>query len=467
MANEKKYIVTASTELNIREGPGTDYEAVGTVPHGEKILSPDTAGWVPIILEDDTIGWVSGKYLQEAPEGEPEPEPEPGAPRVPEVGFPIFQKELTAKFGTPDYRQFARKNLTTIDLSEFAGPLAHMRTFDGKAFTSVYGHKLLAGPLKMALRLVCDRGLAKQLKTYDGCFNIRAMKSGSSMSVHSWGLALDFNCATNPFQTDDARTWPEVITDFSSDFVKCFAEAGFEWGGLWNSVHDAMHFQLPWTQDWQDSSKPLRPEVYAPEAAAEPPKPEKSSPVSAESGSSTQAGTNGGDKLAWGKKVSDEFRRRVREIADSLKTDPDYLMACMAFESGETFSPSIRNAAGSGATGLIQFMPSTAQALGTTTDELASLTAVEQLEFVEKYFEPSIGKLSSLDDVYMAILWPVAVGKPRDYVLFRQDDPDHPKRYILNAGLDFNQDGLVTKAEAADRVRKTLEKGKLPEFASA
>ena len=68
-------------------------------------------------------------------------------------------------------------------------------------------------------------------------------------------------------------------------------------------------------------------------------------------------------------------------------------------------------------------MPSTAQALGTTTDELASLTAVEQLEFVEKYFEPSNGKLSSLDDVYMAILWPVAVGKPRDYVLFRQDDP--------------------------------------------
>ncbi len=171
--------------------------------------------------------------------------------------------------------------------------------------------------------------------------------------------------------------------------------------------------------------------------------------------------------LAWGKKVSDEFCQRVREIADSLGTDPDYLMACMAFESGETFSASIKNAAGSGAVGLIQFMPSTAQALGTTTDELASMTAEEQLDYVEEYFKPSKDKLKSLDDVYMAILWPAAVGKPPDYVLFRKDDPDHPRRYRLNAGLDFNKDGIVTKAEAAGRVRKKLEKGLLPEFVLA
>lgn len=171
--------------------------------------------------------------------------------------------------------------------------------------------------------------------------------------------------------------------------------------------------------------------------------------------------------LAWGKKVSEEFCQRVREIADSLGTDPSYLMACMAFESGETFSPSIKNAKGSGATGLIQFMPSTAQALGTTTEELASMTAEEQLDYVEKYFKPRKGKLKSLDDVYMAILWPAAVGKPSDYVLFAKNDPEHPKRYMLNAGLDFNKDGIVTKAEAADKVRKKLAKGLLPQFALA
>lgn len=66
--------------------------------------------------------------------------------------------------------------------------------------------------------------------------------------------------------------------------------------------------------------------------------------------------------LCWGKKVSAPFRVRIVEIGHNLGVDPDFLMACMAFESGGTFSPSIKNAAGSGAIGLIQFMPSTAQA---------------------------------------------------------------------------------------------------------
>ena len=65
-------------------------------------------------------------------------------------------------------------------------------------------------------------------------------------------------------------------------------------------------------------------------------------------------------KLAWGKKVDSTFRDKVFAICDGFKwnraTHASWLMSCMAFESGETFSPSVRNAAGSGATGLIQFM---------------------------------------------------------------------------------------------------------------
>lgn len=80
MSKDKFYLVTASNELNIRSGPGTDYERLGSVPHGEKIVSPDTEGWVRIVLEDDTVGWVSGKYLQEVTVEEakpPEPAPAP------------------------------------------------------------------------------------------------------------------------------------------------------------------------------------------------------------------------------------------------------------------------------------------------------------------------------------------------------------------------------------------------------
>ena len=159
-------------------------------------------------------------------------------------------------------------------------------------------------------------------------------------------------------------------------------------------------------------------------------------------------------ELIWGSKVSPVFKERIIWTANDLGFDPNYLMACIAFESGETFSPSIKNAAGSGATGLIQFMPATARSLGTTTAKLAAMTAEDQIRYVYKYFKPYKGKLKTLEDIYMAILWPKAVGQPLTYPLFTGGIA-----YRQNAGLDSNKDGKVTKYEAAAKVREKFEKG--------
>jgi hypothetical protein len=168
---------------------------------------------------------------------------------------------------------------------------------------------------------------------------------------------------------------------------------------------------------------------------------------------------SGRTTLAWGARVRPEFRRRVRKICAELGCDPNHLMAVMAFESGETFRPSIRNRL-SGATGLIQFMPKTAQRLGTTTDALAAMTAEQQLDYVSLYFSPYRGRLGTLEDVYMAVLWPRAVGAPSDTVLFATPS----KAYKQNRGLDLNGDGLVTKFEAAESVRMKLNKGLKSEY---
>lgn len=166
------------------------------------------------------------------------------------------------------------------------------------------------------------------------------------------------------------------------------------------------------------------------------------------------------NKLAWGSKVSSTFRDRVRWIATTLKMDANFIMACMAWESGESFSPSKKNMAGSGATGLIQFMPTTAAALGTTVDKLAAMTAEDQLNFVYKYFLDAIkvhGPLVTLEDVYMSILWPAAIGQQSGYVLF--DKGKQPTAFRQNAGLDIDKNGQVTKYEAAAHVRDKLTKG--------
>lgn len=176
-------------------------------------------------------------------------------------------------------------------------------------------------------------------------------------------------------------------------------------------------------------------------------------------------------RLAWGARVSATFRERVRWIVEDLdigpapgKPEPSWLMTWIAWESGRTFRADTKNMAGSGATGLIQFMPSTANGLGTTTTELAAMTPEDQLNFVWKYFAPYKGRIRSLADGYMAILWPAGVGKPEGYVLW--DRASKPTTYRQNAGLDVNRDGTITKAEAAAKVAALLPEGLRPENAA-
>ena len=149
-----------------------------------------------------------------------------------------------------------------------------------------------------------------------------------------------------------------------------------------------------------------------------------------------------------------EFQSEVEAVAGRLGISAEDLYAVMSFETGGTFDPKIPNAAGSGATGLIQFMPSTAQGLGTTTEELARMSRVQQLQYVEKYLSNKGVRGKGLSDVYMAVLFPAAVGKPDDFVLFGKGAMSGytGSAYRQNRGLDTNNDGSITKAEAAAKV---------------
>ena len=160
-------------------------------------------------------------------------------------------------------------------------------------------------------------------------------------------------------------------------------------------------------------------------------------------------------------KVKDDtdFQSEVSRVAKSLNVPEDYMYAIMSFETGGSFDTSQKNMAGSGATGLIQFMPSTAEGLGTTTEELAQMSRSDQMKYVEKYLGQNLaGRMdtkdgAALSDFYMSVLYPVAVGKPENYALFKQGS----REYAQNAGLDKDGDGIVTKAEAAAKVMGHLD----------
>lgn len=98
----------------------------------------------------------------------------------------------------------------------------------------IYCNKDLVKPLTQAFNNVVSRGLADQIKTWDGCFQLRRMRNGLSASLHSWGLAIDFNAAWNGLGK---------VPTMSKELVACFTDAGFVWGGVWKTP-DGMHMQL-------------------------------------------------------------------------------------------------------------------------------------------------------------------------------------------------------------------------------
>ncbi len=144
---------------------------------------------------------------------------------------------------------------------------------------------------------------------------------------------------------------------------------------------------------------------------------------------------------------------KLQQVAAKVGANPNHLAAVIHFETGGTWDPSISNAAGSGATGLIQFMPETAAELGTSVDELAQMSALDQLDYVEAYLRRYQGNLGSLSDTYMAVLYPQAIGQRSGYVLFQAGTT----AYDQNQGLDLNGDRLITKGEAVHRLREAVQ----------
>lgn len=154
--------------------------------------------------------------------------------------------------------------------------------------------------------------------------------------------------------------------------------------------------------------------------------------------------------VAGNPNVTPHFINEVEAMAGRLGTRPEFIMATMSFETGGTFSPSIKNP-GSSATGLIQFLDSTARGLGTSTGELSRMSSVDQLKYVEKYLQPFTGKLGTLEAVYTSVL----SGSPKadpNTTLFSSGS----NAYSANRGLDLNGDGRITAGEATSKVRARI-----------
>ena len=147
-------------------------------------------------------------------------------------------------------------------------------------------------------------------------------------------------------------------------------------------------------------------------------------------------------------KLDQAFLNRVKQIAQRINCDYRDLLGVMNSESG--LKSNVQNKNG-GASGLIQFMPATARALGTTTNALRDMTPIQQLDYVEKFYLNNIrtygmqGKRLTAGDLYTLTFMPAKV---KGEVLCQAGS----KEYAANKGLDANKDGRITKTELGNRV---------------
>lgn len=168
--------------------------------------------------------------------------------------------------------------------------------------------------------------------------------------------------------------------------------------------------------------------------------------------------------LSFSASVPPEFTQMVKDWT-VRKGYParvaDYVMSIMAFESGRTFDPSIQNAAGSNAFGLLQFMAPAAKDLGFTLDQIRHMGQLEQLEkAVLPYFDMRQRQrpMKNLEDFYLSVLYPAYVGRKLDEVLFE----DGSVGYRQNRGLDRNGDGFIQVGEIAETIYKVYYEGMQP-----
>jgi len=155
-------------------------------------------------------------------------------------------------------------------------------------------------------------------------------------------------------------------------------------------------------------------------------------------------------------KLSVDKINKVIQVSNDLNINPNWLLAVMYFESAKTFNPAIKNNIGS--VGLIQFTRDKAGVEYKTINgkrynlsALAQMSFIQQMDVVKQYYKGvysmlKINKMNSFVDVYLCTFFPLAVGKPDNYV-FQTSGLSASKIAQQNPIFDKNKDNQIQKNE--------------------
>lgn len=152
-----------------------------------------------------------------------------------------LQSQCAKMFGNPSAPGWGAKNIVTIK------PPFRMHMGD-IPIMSISVNKIAADSLSRVLKmywLACGRDPARVAQdggdVFSGAWVVRSMRGIKAVSMHSYGLAVDFNAPDNPLGKKPGAIKGGFTEE--SPLVKVFESEGWVWGGRWTGRPDPMHFQ--------------------------------------------------------------------------------------------------------------------------------------------------------------------------------------------------------------------------------
>jgi len=154
------------------------------------------------------------------------------------MGLPK-QSDCLKLFGNPFSAGWQDRNLVRV-------PSPYPMSMGGLHVPAISINKVAAESLARVLETIAERCghdpaklAAGHCDCFSGSFALRTMRGLSTVSMHAYGLAIDFDAPRNPLGAAPGKTFfkPDSV------LVRSFKEAGWIWGGDWKGRRDAMHVQ--------------------------------------------------------------------------------------------------------------------------------------------------------------------------------------------------------------------------------
>ena len=148
-----------------------------------------------------------------------------------------LQRECLSKFGNPASPGWGNKHIVHVvcPWELHMGPL-HI--------PYIKVNSIAADSLTRVLNNVWDKCGKNEAKIeqihadqFSGDWVVRQMRGLSNLSMHSFGLAIDFDAPHNQLGSSHGFFTPD------NPLVKAFEAEGWTWGGRWQHRPDPMHFQ--------------------------------------------------------------------------------------------------------------------------------------------------------------------------------------------------------------------------------